>query len=241
MKEISIIKDIVLKTHDFKYKFFMLDIDMSKFEKLDNKYFSQNSFNLFSFNTKDHFGESTDFKENVKNLLKECDLKATEKMRFVTLPAIIGYVFNPISVLILFENNKPSFMLAEVHNYNGGRIIYNVKLETNDNKHYKGKSLKDMYVSPFFKRTGEYSFDLTYTSNNFSIGINLYEDEKKVLTSTFVGKSLVFSETNILSLFLRHTLLTFWVVTRTIWQSLKLKLKGLKWNGPEAIDQIRRA
>ena len=214
---------------------------MSKFEKLDNKYFSQNSFNLFSFNTKDHFGESSDFKENVKNLLKECDLKATEKMRFVTLPAIIGYVFNPISVLILFENNKPSFMLAEVHNYNGGRIIYNVKLETNDNKHYKGKSLKDMYVSPFFKRTGEYSFDLTYTSNNFSIGINLYEDEKKVLTSTFVGKSLVFSETNILSLFLRHTLLTFWVVTRTIWQSLKLKLKGLKWNGPEAIDQIRRA
>ena len=229
------------KAHDFKYKFFMIDINISKLEKLDNKYFSQNSFNLFSFNTKDHFGESIDFKENIKSLLKKYDLEPTEKMRFVTLPRIVGYVFNPISVLILFENDKPSTMLAEVHNYNGGRIIYHVKLETNDDKHFKGKTLKDMHVSPFFKRDGEYKFDLTYTNNNFSIGINLFENDEKVLTSTFVGKSLVFNEVNIISLFTRHTLLTFWVVTRTIWQSLKLKLKGLKWNGPEAIDQIRRA
>ena len=229
------------KVHDFKYKFFMIDIDMSKLETLDNKYFSQNSFNLFSFNTKDHFGKSTDFKENIKNLLKEYDLEATKKMRFITLPRVIGYVFNPISILVLFENDKPTNLIAEVHNYNGGRVIYPVKLETNDNKHYKGESLKDMYVSPFFKREGRYKFDLTYTSNDFSIGIKLFEDDKKMLSSTFVGKSIVFNEVNIISLFFRHTLLTFWVVTRTIWQSLKLKLKGLKWNGPEAIDQTRRA
>lgn len=229
------------KIHDFKYKFFMIDINISKLDKLENKYFSQNSFNLFSFNTKDHFGESEDFKKNIKNLLKKYDLEATEKMRFITLPRIFGYVFNPISVLILFENDKPTNMIAEVHNYNGGRVIYPVKLETKDNKHYKGESLKDMYVSPFFKRDGRYEFDLIYTSNDFSIGIKLFEDGKKMLSSTFVGKSLVFNEVNIISLLFRHTLLTVWVVTRTIWQSLKLKLKGLKYNGPEAIDQTRRA
>lgn len=229
------------KTHNFKYKFFMIDIDISKLDKLDNKYFSQNSFNLFSFNTKDHFGKSTDFKENIKTLLEKYDLKPTQKMRFVTLPRIIGYVFNPISILILFENDKPTNMIAEVHNYNGGRVIYPVKLETKDDKHYKGEILKDMYVSPFFKRDGEYKFNLTYSNKDFSIGINLFEDDKKVLTSTFTGQSLVFNEVNIVSLFLRHTLLTFWVVTRTIWQSLKLKIKGLKWNRPQAIDQIRRA
>ena len=181
------------------------------------------------------------FKENIKDLLQEYDLEPTQKVRFITLPSIVGYVFNPISVLLLFENDKPSTMIAEVHNYNGGRVIYEVQLETNDNKHYKGITKKDMYVSPFFKRDGRYEFDLIYTNENFSIGINLFEDDIKMLTSTFVGKSLVFNEKNIISLFLRHTLLTFWVVTRTIWQSLKLKLKGLKWNGPEAIDQIRRA
>lgn len=229
------------KVHNFKYKFFMIDIDLSKFENLNNKYFSLNSFNLFSFNTKNHFGESINFKENIKDLLIQYDLEPTKKMRFITLPSIVGYVFNPISVLLLFENDKPCTMLAEVHNYNGGRIVYHIQLETNDNKHYKGETKKDMYVSPFFKRDGKYEFDLIYTNEKFSIGINLIEDDKKVLTSTFVGKSLVFNESNIISLFSRHTLLTLWVVTRTIWQSLKLKLKGLKWNGPQAVDTTRRA
>lgn len=234
-------KRISPKKHEFKYKFFMIDINAESVERLDNTYFSQNSFNLFSFFAKDHFGKSGDFKENIKTLLKQHDIKATSKIRFITLPRILGYVFNPISVLILFEKNRPVNMIAEVHNYNGGRVIYPVKLESNDNKHYKGITTKDMYVSPFFNRDGRYEFDLTYTDNQFSIGINLFENDKKMLTSTFVGKSLVFNERTILSLFFRHTLLTFWVVTRTIWQSLKLKLKGLKWNSPIKQDQIRRA
>lgn len=234
-------KRVSPKKHDFQYKFFMLDIDMSSFDKLDNDYFSINSFNLFSFNTKDHFGKSKDFKENIRALLKQYSIKASEKMRFITLPSILGYVFNPISVLVLFEKDVPSYILAEVHNYNGGRVIYPVKLESNDNKHFKGTSSKDMYVSPFFKRDGKYEFDLSYTDDKFSIGVTLFENDEKMLTSTFIGDALVFNKNNIISLFFRHTLLTVWVVTRTVWQSLKLKLKGLKWNKPITQDQIRRA
>jgi len=229
------------KKHQFTYKFFMIDIDMNSFEKLDNKYFSQNKFNLFSFNTKDHFGKSNSFKENIKELLEKYSIKPTSKMRFITLPSILGYVFNPISALILFEKNTPTHMIAEVHNYNGGRVIYALELESKHNKHFKGKALKDMYVSPFFKSSGDYDFDIMYDDNKFSISIKLFEDDKKMLVSTFVGNSLVFNERNIISLFFRHTLLTFWVVTRTIWQSIKLKLKGLKWNKPRSCDQIKRA
>jgi uncharacterized protein len=228
------------KLHKFTYKFFMIDIDVSKFDTLKNKYFSQNRFNLFSFHTKDHFGESNYFKENVKNLLKQHLIEPTKKIRFITLPSILGYVFNPISVLILFENDNPMSMIVEVHNYHGGRVIYDVTLESKDGLHYKGITRKDMYVSPFFKRDGKYEFDLIYTNDKFSIGINLFENDIKMLTSTFVGKSIVFNEHTIISLFFRHTFLTVWVVTRTIWQSLKLKIKGLKWNKPEAYDKIRR-
>ncbi|MGB1226494.1 MAG: DUF1365 domain-containing protein [Poseidonibacter sp.] len=234
-------KRVSPKKHEFKYKFFMLDIDMNSYEKLDNKYFSKNSFNLFSFNTKDHFGKSDDFKENIKEILNKYSIEATQKMRFITLPRILGYVFNPISVLILFEKDIPTYMIAEVHNYNGGRVIYPVKLESNDNKHYKGTGLKDMYVSPFFQRDGRYDFSLTYEANQFSLGINLFEKDEKMLNSTFVGKPRVFNEVNVVSLFFSHTLLTVWVVTRTLWQSLKLKLKGLKFNKPTAQDQVRRA
>ena len=229
------------KKHDFTYKFFMLDIDMDSYDTLQNKYFSKNRFNLFSFYTKDHFGKNVDFKENIKELLATYSLEPTAKMRFITLPSITGFVFNPISVLVLFENDAPTYMICEVHNYNGGRVIYPVKLDSKDNKHYKGIELKDMYVSPFFDRVGEYKFSLTYDENQMNLGITLFEDEKKMLTTIFVGKSLEFSKKSIKSLFFRHTLLTVWVVTRTLWQSIKLKFKGLKWNSPTAQDQIRRA
>ena len=229
------------KKHEFKYKFFMLDIEISSLNELKNKYFSINCFNLFSFNTKDHFGKSKDFIKNIDELLQENNLEKTSKMRFITLPSILGFVFNPISVLILFKDDKPSHMIAEVHNYNGGRVIYSVKLETNDNIHYKAHTKKDMYVSPFFKADGEYEFNLIYTKEQVSLGVKLFEDDKKMLSSIFVGKRIEFNQKNIVQLFLRHTLLTVWVVTRTIWQSLKLKLKGLKWNKPRAEDLIRRA
>jgi DUF1365 family protein len=234
-------KRVSPKKHDFKYKFFMLDIDMNSFFELENKYFSKNSFNLFSFNTKDHFGENDDFRKNIKALLEKYEIEETNKMRFITLPSIAGFVFNPISMLILFKEDKPTYMLAEVHNYNGGRIIYCVKLETKDNIHYKGIGNKDMYVSPFFQSHGVYDFSLRYEENNFSLGINLFENDKKMLTTTLVGKSLEFNESNVVKLFFRHFLLTILVVTRTIWQSLKLKSKGLKFNKPTAKDQVRRA
>ena len=234
-------KRISPKIHEFKYKFFMLDIDMNSYESLDNRYFSINSFNFFSFNAKDHFGQKDNFKENVKELLEKYSLLPTEKMRFITLPRIMGYVFNPISVLILFKKDVPTNMLAEVHNYNGGRVIYCIKLESTNNRYYKGVGIKDMHVSPFFQRDGKYEFSLIYEQKQFSLGINLFENNVKMLTSTFVGKTHIFNESNITSLFFRHFLLTILVVTRTVWQSLKLKLKGLKWNKPTKKDQVRRA
>jgi len=228
------------KKHDFKYKFFMVDIQLSAMEKLKNRFFSLNKFNLFSFNSKDHFGNNEDFKKNVDELLKRFALNSDVKMRFVTLPRICGFVFNPISLLILFEDDKAKFMLAEVHNYNGGRVVYPVKLVSKDGKNYKGESIKDMYVSPFFKREGDYKFTLNYDNEQMYLNILLYENGKKMLTSTFSGKALIFNEKNLFKLFFKHTFLTFWVVTRTIYQSLKLKLKGLKWTNPIKQDQIRR-
>ncbi|RXK14679.1 DUF1365 domain-containing protein [Halarcobacter mediterraneus] len=233
-------KRFLPKEHSFKYKFFMLDIDLSSIKDIKNKVFSYNKFNLFSFYSKDHFGNKEDFLKNIDFLLKSFAIKPTQKMRFLTLPRIAGFVFNPISALILFEDNKPSFLIAEVHNYNGGRVIYPVELTSSNNKIYKGRTKKDMYVSPFFKRDGDYEFTLVYNEKDLNLSITLFEDEKKKLTSNFTAKAKEFTTKNLRSIFFKHTFLTFWVVTRTIYQSIKLKLLGLKWNKPIEKDTVRR-
>ncbi len=228
------------KTHEFTYPFYLLDISIPLIDNLKNALFSLGGFNLFSFRATDHFGSSKDFTHNVKELLDTFNLQETQEMRFITLPRVFNFVFNPISVLVLIDKGQPTYLLAEVHNYNGGNIVYPVRLEETTVGLYTGETEKDMHVSPFFDRTGDYKFTLQYTQEKMSLGITLYEDGEKKLVAHFQGKALPFSVSSILHLLLRQTFLTFGVVTRTLWQSFRLWKKGLKWHTPIKLDQTRR-
>ena len=233
-------KRLLPKKHRFKYNLFMIDIDLAALDKLENKYLSINRFNLFSFHAKDHFGMNTDFLNNVEELCGKFNIKGAFHMRFITLPSIFGFVFNPISCLILIEDEKPKFMFIEVHNYNGGRVVYYVELHPLDLHTYEGESKKDMYVSPFFQEEGLYKFKLTYTDERFLLHITLFENNKKMLVSTLDTKALSYDEKTIKKLFFHYKLLTVALFTRTLWQSLKLKLKGLAWNSIKSKEQIKR-
>ena len=228
------------KVHEFTYPFYLLDIDLSLLDGLKNRLFSFEGVNLFSFRSKDHFGQSEDFMENVETLLQKFGLTSSENMHFVTLPRVANFVFNPISVLILFEKNVPTHLFAEVHNYNGGRVVYPVKLTEKDNRSYQGEVMKEMYVSPFLETSGEYRFFLRYDEGKMSLKVDLYEAREKKLTASFSGTARPFNSMTVAKLFVRHSFLTFWVVTRTFWQSFRLWRKGLTWYSPTKLDQIRR-
>ncbi|MBD3797150.1 MAG: DUF1365 domain-containing protein [Campylobacterales bacterium] len=229
------------KEHKFLYPFFLLDIDLQSFDTLKNSLFSRESFNLFSFSGRDHFGASQNFLQNVEELLKHFELAKTKNIRFLTLPKVFGYVFNPISVLLLFNDlDELEYMLVEVHNYNGGRIVYKVKMEKTTEGKYSGNVEKDMYVSPFLKRDGVYKFTVSMNDAMIAFNITLIEDGDKKLIASFRGEQKEFSAKNVLKLFCKHTFLTLWVVTRTLWQSAKLRFKGIKFNSVTAQDQVRR-
>jgi DUF1365 family protein len=228
------------KVHEFTYPFYLLDIDLSLLDRLKNRLFSFEGVNLFSFRSKDHFGQSEDFMENVEALLQKFGLTSSENMHFVTLPRVANFVFNPISVLILFEKNVPTHLFAEVHNYNGGRVVYPVKLTEKENRSYQGEVMKEMYVSPFLETSGEYRFFLRYDEGKMSLKVDLYEAGEKKLTASFRGTQRPFKSMTVAKLFVRHSFLTFWVVTRTFWQSFRLWRKGLTWYSPTKLDQIRR-
>jgi uncharacterized protein len=226
-------KRFIPKLHEFTYPFFLLDIDLSDFKSLKSKF--------FSFSAKDHFGESGDFMQNVDELLTKFEIDKTRNMRFITLPRMFKFVFNPISILVLFDEDKtPVEMLVEVHNYNGGRIVYPVSLKHESATKYSGSVFKDMYVSPFLKRDGLYKFVVDYTQEHLNISITLYEENEKTLIAALKTSSKTYTDQNIREIFFRHMFLTFRVVTRTLWQTLRLYLKGLTFNAVTAQDEIRR-
>ncbi|RXJ86083.1 DUF1365 domain-containing protein [Arcobacter sp. CECT 8985] len=230
------------KVHEFTYGFYLLDIDLNNFNTLSKqKYFSINKLNLFSFYAKDHFGKNIDFMQNVDELLQKFEIdKQNVTLRFITLPRVCNFVFNPISLLLVIKDEIPIYMLAEVHNYNGGNIIYDLKLEQKNNDNYEAKITKDMYVSPFFNRDGTYFFTLNLKPEKFALKIDYYEKEQKSLTAVFSGKALKFTSKNILKLFFKYWFLTFFVVTRTFLHAIKLYKKGLSWHSPTKQDETRR-
>ncbi len=234
-------KRFMPKTHEFTYKYFLLDIDTSKITSLKNRIFSYNSFNLFSFKSIDHFGKNEDFNENIKELLKNFNLDENSKTRFITLPRIFNHVFNPISCLMVIDKqNNISHALCEVHNYNGGRVVYPVKLTKTNEATYKGKIDKNMYVSPFFDRLGEYEFIFKYTNEKLFIQIDLYEENQKKLTAILNSKPMEFNTKNNLKIFFKYGFTTFIVVLGTMYQALKLYLKKLQIFKPTNEDKIRR-
>ena len=228
------------KVHEFKYNFYLLDIDLNYFENLKNSLFSINKLNFLSFKTKDHFGKSDDFLQNVDELLEKFSIKKTKNMRFFTLPRVLNFVFNPISALVVFDdNNQATHLLAEVHNYNNGRVVYPILLEKKGNS-YVGKVKKDMYVSPFFKTDGVYEFELKYDENKLFLKIDLFEDNEYKLTAIFNSKAKDFNKKSSLNIFLKYMFSTFLVVTRTYIQAIRLFIKGLKIYTPRDQDKERR-
>ncbi|MBE0492702.1 MAG: DUF1365 domain-containing protein [Sulfurospirillum sp.] len=223
----------VPKVHQFTYPFFLLDIDVANLATLQGKF--------FSFSAKDHFGSHDDFEQNIAELLEKFDLKGAASVRFLTLPRIFRFVFNPLSVVVLFDaNDTPFYILAEVHNYNGGRIVYPVKLIKQNENYYTGEVHKEMYVSPFLQREGEYKFTMHYTKNELKLTITLHEEGVKTLLASLHTKAVAFTPHNERALFFKHLFITFRVVTRTLWQSLKLYLKGIKFYSVTPQDQVKR-
>ena len=227
------------KTNKFKYNFYILDFDVENMESLKNRFFGINSLNLFSFLTKDHFGNSLDFKKNCDELLEKFNIAKPDSMRFITLPRVLNFVFNPISVLVLINDEKITHILAEVHNYNNGRVIYPLELKQFGEK-YKGVVKKDMYVSPYFKSTGVYEFEFIYEKNDLKIKIDLYENSVYKLTAFMDMKAEEYTQKNTLNIFFKYMFSNFLLVLRTYYQAIKLYAKGLKLFFPREIDKVRR-
>ncbi len=149
------------------------------------------------------------------------------------------------TVTYLNDNNKVVMPIKEEDKEDAQKKVQSVenssiKLEDKGHSLYEGEVKKDMYVSPFFKREGDYNFLFKYNKTDIALKIDLYEDNIKKLTASFSGKALEFTSKNILQLFLRHTFLTLFVVTRTLLQSIRLYLKGIKFNKVQEIDTKRR-
>ena len=121
-------KRLIKFQHKFKYSLTSFYIDYDELKLLDKKvnFFSYNRLNIFSFYDCDHgYRDSRTIKQFVKDILKKNLIKYNKLVfRILCFPRILGYVFNPISIIFCYDQNKLIAILYEVKNTSNEQHTY---------------------------------------------------------------------------------------------------------------------
>lgn len=225
------------KPNKFQYRIFNFYLDLSEIDQLSHKsfWFSRNRFNLFSFYDKDHiqFEKGTIY-ENVKSFLEASGVMNIGKIFLLTNLRVLGYVFNPVSFYFCFDTNgKPLVSIAEV-----GNTFGEIKPYVGYFKQAKGtiadpdvyiREPKYFYVSPFISLDSEFEFRLNLPNDQLQIGVDSFENGKRILTTSFLGKKIPFQSKYLLKLFTQFPFITVKIITLIHWQAFKLWIKKIPY------------
>ena len=221
------------KIHYFKYKVFLLLLDLSELEHLSKKikFFSHNKFNLISFYEKDHGNrDGSSLVSWVKKNLEDNNINSEKvKIKLLCYPRILGYVFNPLSVFYIYnESQKLISILYEVKNTFGEQHTYIFKVD-NDQNLYQHYCSKKFHVSPFIEMNCKYFFRLLKPGEKISVIIDQYQTNEKILYASQDGQRVDLNTKELIKSYLKHPLMTFKIISAIHFEAFKLWIKGIKF------------
>ncbi len=198
--------------------------------KNPQRLFSYNRFNLFSFYERDHGArDGSALRPWLEQHCAKVNLPRPEQIWIFTMPRLLGYVFNPISLFWLCDaQQQPYALFYQVKNTFGEQHCYAVPIS--GAPPFCHSALKNLHVSPFFDMQGSYRFRVTMPQQRFSLLIRYAASEGERLLATLTGRRKNFNTSTCLSIFARYPLLTVKVVAAIHWQAIKIWLKGAKFN-----------
>ena len=221
--------------HNLKYKVPSLYLNVDDLSNINNnyKFFSLNTFNLFSFYECDHgYRDQRSIKKFVIDSLSKYKIKYKNlKIMILCFPRILGYVFDPLSIIYCFDNNKLISILYEVKNTTNEQHTYIFKGHT-DSSAFKlsHECSKQFYVSPFIEMEAYYKFFNKMIKDQININIDLFDkNNRKVLTASQYGKFVEFNAKNMFKFLSYNPLLGFKVMVGILFEAIKIISKGGKY------------
>ena len=231
------------KQHEFLYRVFYFLLDLDELGDLDRslRLFGVNRPGLYSFRDADHISHGApSAKENILHYLREQGVDApVGRILLLTLPRILGHVFNPISVFFcLDQQGNPLAAVAEVGNTFGEWKPYLVPLASDGSFHLR--TVKHFYVSPFSDLDLEFDFRFDLPGNRLRLLIDDYRGEEKELVSTLTGTRVPLTDTTLLRFTLKYPLLTLKVILGIHWEAFRIWRKGVTARRKEAQPELQR-
>ena len=217
------------RRHRLSYRIYSLLLDLDEIDALAGRLrlFSRGRFNLFSFYDADYGdGSQRPLRAQIDGLLAEAGLAHGGPIRLLTMPRVLGFVFNPLSVYFCHgPDRRLSAILYEVSNTFGERHCYLAGVDPARRGAICQSAAKAFHVSPFLPMTMDYAFKLRAPDHKLSIAITCSDAEGPVLQAVHHARRQPLSDRALARVFVTHPLLTLKVVGGILWEALRLLLK----------------
>ena len=217
------------KENSFSYRAFYTILDMQKLAEKNNLLFSANKMSILSYQHRDHGRrDGTDATAWAKKIFRENNVNI-DYVKLITLPRILGYLFNPVSFWLGYIKENLCAVICEVNNTFQQTHTYICYKENNQS--IAGEDWfyapKEFHVSPFYPREGNYyfKFDFNDEKKNYTILIRYYINNELQLITSVIGRVKPMTEKRILFELMRAPLLTLKVTTMIYYQAVKIFLK----------------
>jgi uncharacterized protein len=226
------------KRHQFRYPVFwlVLDLDWLREAVSSLRLLSIERFNLLSFHARDHAdGRDGSLRDKIATLARSAGFAAHGPVRLLTMPRVLGYVFNPLSVYFCYDaRNRPTAIVWEVSNTFGERHSYVIGVDDPDALIQRQRSPKELHVSPFIGMEIEYRFRVALTGDRLTIGISDYDRDGLLMSATMMAERRALTDGALVAAFARMPFETMKVTAAIHWEAVRLWLKGAPLVRPPA-------
>ena len=235
------------RAHQLNYRVFWLLLDLAEIDGLDRRLrlFSRNRFNLLSFHDRDHGdGSGTALRPQIEDFLRRAGIDIGDgPIRLLTMPRVLGYVFNPISLYYCHQaDGRLAAMVYEVTSTFGARHAYVIPVPNVDQAAglIRQGAAKALYVSPFMEMEMDYAFRGHAPGERLDLTIDGLDAEGVLITAAMSGERRPLQDRQLWAAALALPLMTLKVMAAIHWEALKLWLKGVRLTRqpPPARDSV---
>lgn len=217
------------REHAFTYPMVTLQLDVDELERgqLDSLLFAFNKKRLCSVRIEDYLCDVGSLRERVQRALEGQGLvESPLRITMVTMPRLLGYVFNPVTFFICFNQHQQVIAcVTQVHNTFGEAHVYPLVCESQ----YLPVSWqfeKSFFVSPFFDSEGQYRVSIESEGLYLKIIVDLFKSGVQVFASSLEGRAIPLTRTNLLKTLAKYPLTLFWTMPRIHFQAVQLFMRA---------------
>ncbi len=222
--------------HRLCYRVFMLALDLDEAPALGRelRLFAHNRGALLALFDRDHGARRNEaIRPQIERKLREAGLHWDDgRIVLLTMPRLLNFVFNPLSVYFCYRRDGSLAALAhEVSNTFGERHFYVLPPATTDGGAVTQSCDKAFFVSPFLEMNLRYEFNVLPPAEKVRVAMIVRRGDDIVLTAAFAGEQRALTDANILRAWAGNPLMTLNVIAGIHWEALKMWLKGVRYLG----------